>query len=719
MNVYITKLNGLDSNNPLQYMQWMTTEIAHQLGYREMGIYCYDGRTESVDSLNGRLDGIIAGIQWGEDVVICQFPTGNGFKFEWELVNRIKCYQCRVVIFVYDSESIVLESNRERLPETIKLYNQAEALIVPSLMMRQFLLDNGIRKDIKFIIQEMWDYTINMDFLHVPQFCREIHYMGNEFDEIEEWDYKMSLKVYASSLEQRQNVYYMGRLSPGELVSTLSRGGFGLIWYQDEDSHRGMEYGNSYELARYLAAGIPIIVPRGISNQMLIEKNHLGLVVDSIKEAVTVVEAMTEEEYQGYVRDVRQFACSLRGGYYTKKCLIDAVQAICRKDAGENIFPVKIFNLGKREFIFTVLKESYGGNLALSWNYYGEADGFLIYDISGKLIYETRNVLQHYFQIQGYGKESGFIIKAYIDTMKGKLSIEESKPTYLNSERYEYPSVSIIIPAYNAEEYIVRSIDTALAQSFSKLELIIVDDGSTDHTPNIIDWYAEHYANIVAVHRENGGVSAARNTGIKYVKGDYIGFMDSDDILHPNMAERMYTSAEKNQCDIVITSAYQITKNGYEIFVQYPMEEDRVITVEDFFRQYYIREAGYGTVVWNKLYRSSLVKEHPFPILASEDEAWTPYILSFADKICYLDDYLYEYDKSIRDTTLASKLWNRSIEERFGDYKKILLFYLKNGNVKRLGLLKELAENRLDGMKMAYEYEEYEKLQKQIEENNY
>lgn len=719
MNVYITKLNGLEPKNQSQYIQWMTSKIAHQLGYREMGIYRYNGSTESVDSLNGRLDGIIAGIQWGEDVVICQFPTGNGFRFEWELVNRIKCYQCRVVIFVHDSKSIVLTSNRAALPETIKLYNQAEALIVPSLIMRQFLLDHGIRKDMKFIIQEMWDYPMNMNFLHVPRFRREIHYTQNRFDGIEEWDFEVPLKVYALSLEQRQNMHYMDNVSPGELVSTLSMGGFGLVWYQDADSRRGMEYENSFELARYLAAGIPIIVPRGISNQTLIEKNHLGLVVDSIEEAVSAIEAVTEEEYQEYVRDVRQFACSLRGGYYTKKCLIDAVQAICRKDAGEIIFPVNIYDPGKRGFIFTVLKESYGGNLALSWNYYGVADGFLIYDISGKLIYETRNILQHYFQIQGYGKESGFIVKAYIDTVKGKLSIEESRPTYLSAERYEYPSVSIIIPAYNAEAYIVRSIDTALAQSFPNLELIIVDDGSTDHTPDIIDWYADHYTNVVVVHQENGSVSAARNTGIKYVKGNYIGFMDSDDMLHPKMAERMYRSVEKNQCDIVITSAYKITNNRYEIFVQYPMEEDKVVTVEDFFMQYYIREVGYGVVVWNKLYRASLVKAHPFPVLALEDEAWTPYILSFADKICYLDDYLYEYDRSIRNTTLARKLWNRSKEEQFQDYKKFLLFYLKNGNAKRLGLLKELARNRLDGMKMVYEYVEYERLQKQIEENNF
>ena len=78
MNIYITKLNGLPLQDIAQYKQRMTAEIAHQLGCREMGVYRYNGATESQESLNGRLDGIIAGIEWGNDVVICQFPTGNG-----------------------------------------------------------------------------------------------------------------------------------------------------------------------------------------------------------------------------------------------------------------------------------------------------------------------------------------------------------------------------------------------------------------------------------------------------------------------------------------------------------------------------------------------------------------------------------------------------------------------------------------------------------------
>ncbi len=97
-----------------------------------------------------------------------------------------------------------------------------------------------------------------------------------------------------------------------------------MVWYQDEESYQCMKYGISYPLARYLAAGIPMIVPAGISNQTLIEKNHLGLIVNSLDEAIAVIESMTESEYQEYTRYVSQFAPAVRRGYYTKKCLIDA-----------------------------------------------------------------------------------------------------------------------------------------------------------------------------------------------------------------------------------------------------------------------------------------------------------------------------------------------------------------------------------------------------------
>lgn len=119
--------------NESQYIQCMVMEIAHQLGFREMGIYRYNGEHESAESRSGRLDGIIAGMNHG-DIVICQFPTGNGMKFDSDLIKRIKAYKGRIAIFIYDIKGIIQEDRYIRR-EVAALYNQAEVLIVPSLAM--------------------------------------------------------------------------------------------------------------------------------------------------------------------------------------------------------------------------------------------------------------------------------------------------------------------------------------------------------------------------------------------------------------------------------------------------------------------------------------------------------------------------------------------------------------------------------------------------------
>ena len=716
MNVYITKLNGLPMHDISQYIQRMTAEIGHQLGFREMGIYRYNRAGESWESLSGRLDGIIAGIDMGKDVVICQFPTGNGIKYEWELIKRLRMYQSRIVIFIHEPETFYRKINQIMLNEAIRLYNHAEVLIVPSLAAQRFLLDNGIKKDMKFVIQEMWDCITNSNFYSSPQFRREIHFTGgSSFEGMLGWKGTLPLKVYTASECQGRNIQNMGKMYSEELLFSLSKGGFGLEWYQEEESHQYAGYGISFSLAQYLAAGIPVIVPAGISSQTLIEKNNLGLIVNSLDEAVTAIETMSEPEYQKYVSCVDQFAPALRNGYYTKKCLVDAVQAVYRKDAGEITIPATTYKLGRQLFTYTVLRESYGGNLALSWNYSGEANGFQIYGISGELIYETRNLHEHYFLIRGYEGENEFIIKAFIDTLKGKLIIAESERIYLQKGQYEYADVSLIIPAYNAKDHIVRGIDNALAQSFPNLEIILVNDGSTDDTADVIRWYAERYPNIIAIDQDNGGAGMARNTGVRHARGQYIGFMDSDDMIRPDMIKRLYYSAKKNNCDIAITSAYWVNDSGYNAIVQYAMKEDTAVTFDEFFDRHYIREWELGVVIWNKLYEASLVKDHLFPLIKGEDEAWTPYILSYANRICYLDDRSYEYDRTNCNNTLSIRVKNREREEVFKSYREAVMFYLDNSNQGRRYLLKELAKERLLEREKAYAYEMYGKLWMEID----
>lgn len=717
MKTYITRINGWGLRDKSHFMQHMIAEIAYQLGCMEMGIYRYDAESEKWDNLNVRLDGIIAGVNRG-DFIICQFPTGNGLRFENELVNRLMAYGGRIAIFIHELEALAYEEKQSLLGGIIGLYNKAEVLIVPTYAMRQWLLDNGIRKNMKFVVQEMWDYTVSELLAEKSPFKREIYFTDGEgFLGMNDWNYSVPLKLYKVSA-QGKNVQNLGEREPYQLLDELSKGGgFGLVWYRDEYYRRYMEQSNSFSLARYLAAGIPVVVPVGISHSVLIKENHLGLVVNSLEEAAEAVEKLTEEEYQQYVKSVEEFAPAVRNGYYTKKCLIDAMQAFCRKDADRLSIPEKIYGIGEYVFESVVLKESYGGNLALSWNFKGQVEGFLIYDTLGILIGETRNMHQHYFLIKGDESGKGFVVKAYVDTLKGKMIVAESAPAHLDMVQYNTPRVSLLIPAYNAEEFIARSIDTALAQTFSDLEIIIVDDGSTDHTMEIIDWYAKKYSNVISIHQENGGAAAARNTGIEHASGEYIGFMDSDDMIRPDMITRLYSAAKANNCDIALTSLYLIRDQVYEPFIRYPMKENVAFSIDEFFQMHFEKGCIFAVVVVNKLYKASLVKEHLLPLILMEDVAWTPCVLSYANSICYVDDCLYEYDRSIRNNTISEEVPKKPKEELFRIYRDAVMFYMQNGNYERREFLKKIAKRNLFEWGHAYHYDEYEKLWKLIEES--
>lgn len=334
MGVYITTMNGA-KNGTAQYAQRQTAEIAYQLGYREMGVYRYNADAERMEILSVRLDGIIAGLQWN-DIVVCQFPSWNGTRFDLALVERIKLYHGHVIIFIQDMPALMFRSDQYLLPALINLYNQAEVLIVPSHTMKKFLLENGVKEEMKIVVQEIWDYTTDIHFTTSPKLKKEIHFAGDpeKFLFPNKWDYDILLKLYSDKPCTGKNVQSMGWMEPSGLLLELKKGGFGLLWYGDDIWHQYMSYNNSMKLSTYLAAGIPVIVPQGISNQYLIEKNRLGIVVNSLEEAVERVKDITEQEYQEYAESVGRFAVLLRNGYFTKRLLVEAVHALFREDLG-------------------------------------------------------------------------------------------------------------------------------------------------------------------------------------------------------------------------------------------------------------------------------------------------------------------------------------------------------------------------------------------------
>ena len=169
--------------------------------------------------------------------------------------------------------------------------------------------------------------------------------------------------------------------------------------------------------------------------------------------------------------------------------------------------------------------------------------------------------------------------------------------------------VSIIVPVYQAESFLEESVKSLLNQTLRDIEIILVDDGSTDKSGAICDEIASKDHRVKVIHKKNGGQSAARNTGIEAATGKYIGFMDHDDFLYPNMCERLYHNAEKYKADIAAgsfiahkvkqQSVYHDSHTGKLFFYDNPQG----------MKEYLSREVM-DIYVWTKLYRKELLYEH-------------------------------------------------------------------------------------------------------------
>ncbi len=207
--------------------------------------------------------------------------------------------------------------------------------------------------------------------------------------------------------------------------------------------------------------------------------------------------------------------------------------------------------------------------------------------------------------------------------------------------------VSIIVPAYNIDNYISRCLDSLLNQEYQKLEIIVVDDGSTDDTGKIIDQYAAIDPRIVPIHKENGGVSSARLAGILRATGTYIGFVDGDDYVEPGMYKHLLANAIKYQADISHCGYKMVFPDGHEdeyYGTGKIVEQNREQALIALLSGEYVEPA-----LWNKLYRTSVVLDF------TEAEIWNPEIkinedllmnyLLFkrANKFIYEDKTFYHY----------------------------------------------------------------------------
>ena len=199
--------------------------------------------------------------------------------------------------------------------------------------------------------------------------------------------------------------------------------------------------------------------------------------------------------------------------------------------------------------------------------------------------------------------------------------------------------VSVIIPVYNTQDYLKQCLDSVLAQTYSNLQIIIVDDGSTDGSPELCDAYRDLDKRITVIHKKNGGLSSARNAGINIAKGQYFSFLDSDDFWHPEFVSRMISVKESTNVQIVQCKLKEIGPGEAVDNVTLGPIKKVVLTGREAFLDY-----GYKVSACAKLFDRDLFDNIAFPEgLYFEDEA-TYYKLAYkADEICMTDDELYFY----------------------------------------------------------------------------
>ena len=303
------------------------------------------------------------------------------------------------------------------------------------------------------------------------------------------------------------------------------------------------------------------------------------------------------------------------------------------------------------------------------------------------------------FKIKGYKK---FNNKVFYISESNFASVKDKKE-FLGAPY----NLSVVIPVYNSQDYISRTIQTVLNSTLSRVELILVDDESKDNTRKIIDWYCKKYPKTVKkIYKKNSGVADTRNVGIKAAKGKYLAFMDNDDMIRPDAFRSLFESIENTGSDIVVAPLYRIDNDKYVVRHRLPFETNVKLDVDSYLRLFFSK--GYSNVgVWNKLYKTDLVKKYPYGLLMYEDVSWTPYILSYADTFCYINKVCYEWDRKIREATFSHVLSRRTAAEKFKERLEAVEFFYKKGNPKRKECLAYLYAKRMYAQGIKTKYSKY------------
>ena len=227
------------------------------------------------------------------------------------------------------------------------------------------------------------------------------------------------------------------------------------------------------------------------------------------------------------------------------------------------------------------------------------------------------------------------------------------------------PVVSVVVPVYNTEPFLAECLHSLEKQTLTDIEIILVNDGSTDNSGRLLREYAGKDARFVYVEQENQGLSAARNTGMEHASGHYLAFLDSDDWLVPNATELLVQKAEEMQCQLVIAPFYRVL--GRVVIVNGHIREEKKISLQAFALQLMKAPANfYYGVMWNKLYRRDLIVEWNIrcapDIQWCEDFIFNLHYLQHVQQVYVLQQPIYYYVKR-RDSLVNTELRSSNLYE--------------------------------------------------------
>lgn len=237
------------------------------------------------------------------------------------------------------------------------------------------------------------------------------------------------------------------------------------------------------------------------------------------------------------------------------------------------------------------------------------------------------------------------------------------------------PLLSVIVPVYNVEKYLAKCVDSILNQTYSNLEIILVNDGSRDFSGSICDVFVQKDSRVQVIHKENGGLSSARNMGIEAATGEYITFVDSDDWIESDAYEHLMGLMERNQVQLVCGGNYNVDEDTGERTLGVCPRKEEVITTEEMVGRMFLWQ-DCDSSVCDKIFHRDLLDHFRFPVgKVCEDVSVTYRILLSTDRVAFSNRPFYNYLQRSGSISRTSEITEKTFH--FSQHTEVIYSYIR------------------------------------------